>query len=548
MADQDRESPNPIAVPDLSVHRSPRIMETSVPLSRSVIWRLQHDYYVQRGLKAWTEDNVPSYITSNPFIADVYAGIVVAFLDDCISNEPAPPLSPQNPLRILELGAGTGKFAYLFLRKLTALLQEKKIQPEMVRYCMTDCSQELLATWRANSFLNRFAASGLLEFQLLAAGEEDSPPSSRANSPGQAKPASGPLVVIANYVFDSLPQDAFVIREGKIEEALITSSAGAASDGSASPPGSLQLSFNNIPVPQQRYADKVWNGILEHYRSSLPAATLFFPTAALNLLQSLAATGDGRMLVLAADKAFTREENLALRQGPPQLEFHASGHCFSAMVNFDAIARYFWSIGGEAFLPQKHFSNLSICAFLQHSSEQEFPATRQAYRESAQAFGLDDLFTLMAWLDSHLNEVSIAQALSILRLTRWDPTALMRLFPIIAPQLRNVVAERLDLRDAALSVMANRFPVSSGDNELAFNCGVILLELRFFAEAQEMFTISEQTFGRSAATSYNLGLCAIGLGRPEESLAFMVKACDQDPAFAPAQSERARLENERKQV
>src|SRR5262249_9562855 len=146
----------------------------------------------------------------------------------------------------------------------------------------------------------------------LSAGEEGSTASARASS-GEDKPASGPLVVIANYVFDSLPQDAFIIHEGKIEEALVTSSAGDLSDGSAPPPGSLQLSFNNIPVPQQRYANKVWNGILEHYRGSLPAATVFFPTAALNLLQSLAASSDGPMLVLAADKAFTREENLPLR-------------------------------------------------------------------------------------------------------------------------------------------------------------------------------------------------------------------------------------------
>lgn len=529
--------------------QEPKVLESRVPLSQSMIWRLQSEFYARRGLKAWAEDDVPSYITNNPFIAEVYARIVTAFVDDCIghSQPGMAQLSPERPVRILELGAGTGKFAYLFLRKITALLEERKIPPKIIRYCMTDCSQDLLAAWKENPYLARFSATGILEFELLEAGEENSPQLSQGGNPSQASPASGPLVVIANYVFDSIPQDAFVISEGKMEEALITSSAGPANDGSAPAPGSLQFSFNNIPVPQQRYADKIWNGILEHYRSSVPSSTIFFPIAALDLLQRLAASSDGRMLVLAADKGFTREENLALRQGPPQLEFHASGNCFSAIVNFDAIARYFWSIGGEAFLPEKHFSNLSLCAFLQHPPEREFPAMRQACREASHHFGPDDLFTLMTWLESHLNELSVAQALSLLRLTRWDPTALLRLFPVIAPQLRSVVAERIDLRDAVFSVMANRFPVSHGDNELAFDCGVILLELRFFAEAMEMFTISEQALGRSAATSYNLGLCAAGLGRSEEALAFMVRACDQDPRFAPAQSARARLEGERKQ-
>ena len=527
--------------------QEPTILESRVPLSQSVIWRLQSSFYARRGLKAWTEDNVPSYITNNPFSAEISAGIAAAFIDDCGSNDgqTALPLSQQNPLRILDLGAGTGKFAYLFLRKLTALLQEKKIAPESVRYCMADCSRDLLTNWKENPYLARFADSGILEFELIQAGDENSSRLTQERGAGHGKPSSGPLIVIANYVFDSLPQDAFVISEGKISEALVTASTDG-SHGSSPPIGSLQLSFNNVAVPQQRYPDKFWNNILDHYRDRLPAATIFFPAAALNLLQQLVLSSDGRMLVLAADKGLTREENLALRQGPPELEFHASGKCFSALVNFDAMARYFWSIGGEAFLPQKHFSNLSICAFLEHKPDQQFPATRKAYREVADAFGLDDLFTLMEWLDSRLNDVPIPQALAILRLTHWDPTALLRLFPVIAPRLRNTVTERDDLRDAVLKTLDNHYPVSPADNALAFNCAVILLELRFFREAFELFKTSERVLGRSAATSYNLGLCEAGLGRAEEALACMVEACSQDPAFTPAQSARARLESERK--
>src|SRR5580765_1372025 len=99
-----------------SVSQETTVLETSVPLSQSVIWQRQRDFYARRGLKAWTEDMVPSYITNNPFIAEIYAAIVAAFIDDCQGLAPGEslPISPENPLRILELGAGTGKFAYLF--------------------------------------------------------------------------------------------------------------------------------------------------------------------------------------------------------------------------------------------------------------------------------------------------------------------------------------------------------------------------------------------------------------------------------------------------
>jgi SAM-dependent MidA family methyltransferase len=515
------------------------LLETAVPLSQSVIWRLQSDYYARRGLKAWTEDQVPSYITNNPFIAEIYAAIVAGFLSDCLRHSDTSSISPESPLRILEFGAGTGKFAYLFLRKLTPLLRERNIAPETVRYTMTDCADELLAYWRSNSYLAEFTSTGILDFELLRAGENINP----------ATPAQSPLIVVANYVFDSLPQDAFVLDQGKISEKLVTASMpGSATLGSSEGASlsNVQLSFTNAAVPPQRYLDPIWNAILEEYRSRIAAATVFFPSAALALIQQLSQASDGRMLVLAADKGFAHEEEIALAQGEPALEFHASRQCFSAMVNFDAISRYFAANGGLALLPAKHFTNLNICAFLQRRSQEEFPETTKAYLQAATAFGPDDLFTVMSWLNAYLNTVSVSQALSLLRLTRWDTTAFLRLFPAIAPKARNLAAERNDLRDAVLNVWENRYPVEPGDNMLAFDCGVVLLELRFYSEAAAMFQASEQVLGQTAATSYNLGLCALGLEDRVSALAHMKQACHLDSAFEPARVSRERLENELK--
>jgi Putative S-adenosyl-L-methionine-dependent methyltransferase len=518
---------------------SKAVLETSVPLSQSVIWRLQSDYYAQRGLKAWTEDEVPSYITNNPFIAEVYAGVVAAFFQDSLGHatEHSQWISPENPLRILELGAGTGKFSYLFLRKLLPLLREANIPPQTVRYLMTDCSEELVAHWRRNDYLRQFSSAGILEFEVFRAGSDDA-----AGIFSPAKAGAAPLVVIANYFFDSLPQDAFGIHEGEISEALVTSSGGS----SEGPPSldDVQLSFTNDHVSPQRYKDPVWNAILHGYSSRLPSATLFFPSATLALLQQLKQVSDGRMLVLAADKGFAYEQELALAQGPPVLEFHASRRCFSAMVNLHAISSYFAATGGLALLPPKHFTNLNVCAFVTRRPQDEFLLTRKAYQQAVEAFGPDDLFTVMSWLNAYLDNISVPQALALLRLTRWDTTAFLRLFPAVAPKLRSVVAERNDLREAVLRVWENRYPVSPTDNLLAFNCGVVLLELRFHAAAAEMFKLSEQLMGKTATTSYNRGLCALGLEDRAQALTHMREACRLDPAFEAARSSRERLEIE----
>jgi tetratricopeptide (TPR) repeat protein len=142
-----------------------------------------------------------------------------------------------------------------------------------------------------------------------------------------------------------------------------------------------------------------------------------------------------------------------------------------------------------------------------------------------------------------MEAMTVPQILAILRLTRWDTAALMRLFPVLSRRLGTVVVERHDVREAVLRSWANHYPVDHRDNGVAFYCGVILLELKFFDEAAAMFRTSQKLLGATATTSYNLGLCADALGRREEALAAMNEACALDPGFQPAQQALRKLES-----
>jgi len=42
------------------------VLDANKRLSRSVLWRLQRQYFDQQGVQSWTEGTVPHYITSNP--------------------------------------------------------------------------------------------------------------------------------------------------------------------------------------------------------------------------------------------------------------------------------------------------------------------------------------------------------------------------------------------------------------------------------------------------------------------------------------------------
>ncbi|HMI51170.1 MAG TPA: SAM-dependent methyltransferase [Candidatus Saccharimonadales bacterium] len=522
------------------------LLERDVPLSQSLIWHAHSRHYALRGAKSWTEDMIPQFITNNPLIAEIYARLVCAFLDDCrkfAEGTPDRP-SPNNPLRIVELGSGLGKFSFLFLKQLSALLKAQDLPPNLVRYCMTDCSERLVADWRSNSFLSPFVECGMLQFAVLDVSEPIHLQFLTGEGSGQPENCHGPLVVIANYCFDSLAQDVFRIKDGQVFERLQT--LRRPPEGSERDAGQalsrLEFEYQDVSVDGNRYQDPTWNRILGMYRAEIPSATVLFPVQVLRTLQAIRELSGSALLVLASDKGYLRTENMSQSQDEPKFEFH-SANCFSAMVNFDAIARYFELAGGAALLPAKHNSTLHTCAFLEGPTGQ-FPTLVRTYSELRMALGPDDLFGLLGWLNAHMEELTVSQALSVLRLTRWDPITFLRLFPVLARQVRNAGAEREDLQEAIARTWENQFPVTSTDHALAFYCGVLLLELRFFREAYAMFRRSQIALGPSAATSYNLGLCSIGLDRSAEAHGFMADACELDCTFEPAQRARQKLEEQ----
>src|SRR5690242_8320545 len=88
-------------------------LELNTPLSRSMVWRLQRTFYGDQGIEAWSRSNVPQGITTSPNIAHAYAEIVGGFFADYQRQ-----LDPSEPIYIVELGAGSGRFAYRFLKAL----------------------------------------------------------------------------------------------------------------------------------------------------------------------------------------------------------------------------------------------------------------------------------------------------------------------------------------------------------------------------------------------------------------------------------------------
>src|SRR5436309_14545098 len=89
----------------------PFVLEEPRPLSQSLLWKIQRNFFKQQGAAAWGEHIVPFYITTNPFIANAYAQVVLGFLRDCHAatsvgtTDSFGTLDPGQPIYIVELGS-----------------------------------------------------------------------------------------------------------------------------------------------------------------------------------------------------------------------------------------------------------------------------------------------------------------------------------------------------------------------------------------------------------------------------------------------------------
>jgi hypothetical protein len=500
-------------------------LEQRKRLSQSLIWTLQRSFYERHGVEAWRREGIPYHITSNTFIAEAYAQVVLGFLRDWS------PFDPGEPVYIVEMGAGHGRFGYLFLKKLLRLQQSSALRDVRIQYVMTDLAERNLEFWREHPRLQPFLDSGLLDLACFDASRDTEirlAISGRVLAPGAVR---NPMVMIANYVFDSIPQDAFWIEDGQLFESLVTLAPRQKEIDLDDPEllSRVDLSFQYNPVDAEYYGDPDLDAILDDHRQRLPTTSFLFPVAALRCVRTFRDLSRDRLLLLSADKGFNRDDALLLGHGTPGITRHAQG-CFSMMVDYRIFGEYFQRHGGEALHPSHRHESITASAFLLGA-----PAgggaleTHQAYQTAIEGFGPDDFFTLVRTLDLFRDALSPEQALAYLRLSGWDHRMLWSLIAVFKSGSSGWSdAEKHELRDAIRQVWDFYYPIGE-EEDLGFHLGVLLLEMQLYREALELFAESARLYGLEPGTAYNMGLCHYSLREMEPAARCIQQALELDP-------------------
>jgi hypothetical protein len=412
--------------PTLTAENGTHVVERGRRFAESLLWKCQRDYFAHEGAAAWRASGVPHRITTNPLIARAYARVVLGWLQDgersaSAKAPPAPRFDLDDPVTIIELGAGTGRFAYHFLQSFWPAGRAPVPGELAIRYVMTDFAEKNLDAWRAHPSLQPYIDSGVLDFALFDA---ERPEPLRLRNSGDTLTAGSlrnPPVIIANYFFDSIPSDIFTVKAGRLHETRVTLSSSRPEPDLLDPDliSRLTISFEHHPA-SPCYDDPHANGVLEDYRSRLSEATFLFPCAALRCIRHLRELSGGALLLLSTDKGYDRERAL-IKQAGPGLALHGS---FSVMVNYHAMARYVLGLGGQVLRSSYEHAHLTTMGFVLGLSRDSTACTTRAFEDMVQCFNPGDFHVIRRILASGYARMSVDEILAFHRLSGGDATLL----------------------------------------------------------------------------------------------------------------------------
>lgn len=493
--------------------------------SEAPIWNIQRKYYEDKGLKAWNNDQVPQYITSNPMIASAYAEMIFGFLQDRANKEHC-----SEPVYIVELGAGAGRLAYHVLHELCQLRDYAATTLPPFRYIMTDLAMSNVMAWTEHPALQPYIFEGLLDFARFDAvhdTELNLVGSGTTISEGDLKQ---PLILIANYFFDSIPQELIYVEKGQLYEAdvYVEYPKGMDSHQPLESLDQINLRYELRRAPEYEQEAYPYRDVISVYQEELDHEYLLFPDVGVTCLERLNRLSQAGFLLITADKGEHILEHLIMDE-PPELILHGSG--FSLTANYHAIQQVFVQRGAAALFPPHHYKNINVGCILSMDKPMDYLHMRLAYRRCIERFGPDEFYSMKTWVDRNIDTMGLQQLLSFWRLGGYDAEFFIQSTRRISSLLPEASDEEMQDILRGIEQMYASYYVMEQRYDLALDAGLILFEMGMYDQAKLYLERSVQEDPEEVVSTvyYCLAICCFELELIDDAEMYLRKLLELEP-------------------
>lgn len=499
------------------------VIEQHTRFAKSCLWRLQREFFDAQSINAWTSA-VPFYITSNPFIARCYAQVILSFMCDWIKKHPE---AKQHPFYILELGTGTGRFSFYVLKEFTTMQKALGLDDIKICYVMSDFTKHNIKYYETHPALMPYIEKGMVDFAIYDLETEKPITLLRNNVRLSPEVLVNPLIVFANYIFDTVSHDSFTIHEGKLYELLINLATEEANIKNGRPVEMEKLSVEHSvkEAKNDYYGDPHLDNILALYKNSLNETSFLFPTGSFHALKYLKKLSNDKLLVISTDKGYSTLENLS-DLGYPSITFHGS---FSMMVNFHAIAEYFKNSGGDAIL-QTPRKGIKTSVFASGFKISELPKTALSIQQNIEEFSPGDYFILHRRISETFEHCDLDTLASHMQLAQWDPHIYQRISGRISTLLQGETDKDTItfMAKNMHNLAANYYAMPKADCIL-FEIAIFFHAIKNYQQAYNYYKQAQPYVGDQFGLAYNMALCLHHTGKNAEALEIFKHAKELNP-------------------
>lgn len=493
-------------------------LEKDMRFSTSVLWQYQMDFFSSQGVNAWL-GQVPFFITSNPHIGISYAKVMFAYIQDMVEQGK---YDPAKPFYILELGTGTGKFSFYCLKKLYELVEFEYAGKVKICYVMSDFTMSNVNFWRTQPQLVKYLDLGVLEFACLDMTNIDALTILQANRTLDKTDFTNGLMVVGNYIFDTVPHDAYTVQNDKLFEARCYVETPSTNVEGKKPIDleKLRVSFKKTPIKKfySEYNAELIQ-VVKEYQKSLNDSTFLIPTSGIKTLDFLAELTGDKLLLISTDKGATHLSELEGR-GDPHVVFHGS---FSMMVNFHAMARYNELRGGDTLIQPCHHG-IKTVVFAKGLQFKDFRRLTRAVKTVLHENGPSQFFHLHRHLRQDPINYGIDTMIAYLIKSHWDPYVLGLIQQNLLGKLGEIADYHLEVLDDGMrKIEQNIFAMPN--HEDYWQLVAMYFQVRGkFELAQHYANESLKNKGEKYHNLLTLGFSLMSLNKPQEAITVLQKA------------------------